>query len=161
MNSNLLDYKLTFMFTILIMYPGLAFALFLHDSFGKLLVFSVVALIGLFLFYKDYSIFNDVKGFFKRLVISIILVSGSYSIASISPEAKNAFAGAILFLFIPSLFVSNYLLYKSKPALKVKALYKRASTSKLIRTNNSWLFAPASLILANNFLPLNEALTVF
>jgi hypothetical protein len=31
-------------------------------------------------------------------------------------------------------------------------------TSHSSRTNNSWLFAPSSLILANNYLPLNGAL---
>ncbi|MFT5298371.1 MAG: hypothetical protein ACI9YH_004419 [Colwellia sp.] len=33
-------------------------------------------------------------------------------------------------------------------------------TSHSSRTNNSWLFAPSSLILANNYLPLNGALAV-
>jgi len=31
-------------------------------------------------------------------------------------------------------------------------------TSHSSRTNNSWLFAPSSLILANHYLPLNGAL---
>ena len=31
-------------------------------------------------------------------------------------------------------------------------------TSHSSRTNNSWLFAPSSLILANYYLPLNGAL---
>jgi hypothetical protein len=33
-------------------------------------------------------------------------------------------------------------------------------TSHSSRTNNSWLFAPSSLILANHYLPLNGALAV-
>jgi hypothetical protein len=33
-------------------------------------------------------------------------------------------------------------------------------TSHSSRTNNSWLFAPSSLILANNYLPLNGALYI-
>jgi len=33
-------------------------------------------------------------------------------------------------------------------------------TSHSSRTNNSWLFAPSSLILANHYLPLNGALCV-
>jgi hypothetical protein len=32
------------------------------------------------------------------------------------------------------------------------------STSHSSRTNNSWLFAPSSLILVNHYLPLNGAL---
>jgi hypothetical protein len=32
-------------------------------------------------------------------------------------------------------------------------------TSHSSRTNNSWLFAPSSLILANYYLPLNGALS--
>jgi hypothetical protein len=34
----------------------------------------------------------------------------------------------------------------------------RVITSHSSRTNNSWLFAPSSLILANHYLPLNGAL---
>jgi hypothetical protein len=115
------------------MYPGVAVYLFLHNSFEKLFIFTVAVLIGVFFFYQSYSIFKSVKGFLKRLIISTFLVSGSLCIAAISPEAKNAFAGAILFLFVPSVFVSNYLLHKSKPALKVKALYKRAYNKNLKR----------------------------
>ena len=108
------------------MYPGIAVYLFLHNNFEKLFVFTIAALIGMFFFYQSYSIFKSVQGFLNRVVISTLLVSGSWCIAAISPEANNAFAGAILFLFVPSMFISSYLLYKSKPALKVKALYKRA-----------------------------------
>ena len=100
------------------MYPGIAVYLFLHNNFEKLFVFTVAAFIGVFFFYQSYSIFKSVRGFIKRVIISTILVSGSLYVAAISPEAKNAFAGAILFLFIPSMFISTYLLYKSKPALK-------------------------------------------
>jgi len=115
------------------MYPGVAVYLFLHNSFEKLFIFTVIALIGVFFFYQSYSIFISVQGFLKRVIISTLLVNGSLYIAAISPESKNAFAGAILFLFIPSMFISNYLLYKSKPALKVKALYKRAYNKNLKR----------------------------
>jgi hypothetical protein len=115
------------------MYPGVAVFLFLHNNYEKLFIFTIAALVGVFLFYQSYSIFKSVQGFLKRLAISTFLVSGSLCVAAISPEAKNAFAGAILFLFIPSLAVATYLLYKSKPALKVKALYKRAYNKPLNR----------------------------
>jgi len=128
---KLLDYKLTFTLSILMMYPGTAFYLYLHGSFDKLFILTVVALIGAFLFYQSYSIFNSVEGFIKRMIISTFLVSGSLYITTITPEAENAFAGAILFLFVPSIFISNYLLYKSKPALEVKALYKRAYNKQI------------------------------
>ena len=131
MHSKFLDYKLTFTLSILFMYPGIAVYLFLHNNFEKLFVFTVAAFIGVFFFYQSYSIFKSVRGFIKRVIISTILVSGSLYVAAISPEAKNAFAGAILFLFIPSMFISTYLLYKSKPALKVKELYKRAYNKPL------------------------------
>lgn len=126
MHSKLLDYKLTFTLSILFIYPGVAIYLFLHNGFEKLFIFTVAALIGIYFFYQNYSIFKSVQGFLKRLTISTFLVSGSLCVAAISSEAKNAFAGAILFMFVPSVFISNYLLHKSKPALKVKALYKRA-----------------------------------
>ena len=131
MDSKLLDYKLTFTLSILFMYPGVAVYLFLHNGFEKLFVFTIAVLIGVFFFYQSYSIFKSVQGFLKRLTVSTFLVSGSLCVAAISPEAKNAFAGAILFMFVPSIFISNYLLYKSKPALKVKALYKRAYNKSL------------------------------
>ncbi|MBA6357954.1 MULTISPECIES: hypothetical protein [unclassified Colwellia] len=131
MNSKLLDYKLTFTLSILMMYPGVAFLLVSNQRIEKLLVFTLAVLIGGFLFYQSYNIFKSVQGFLKRFFISTFLVSGSLCIVAITPEAKNASAGAFLFLFIPSLFISIYLLYKSKPALKVKALYKRAYNKPL------------------------------
>ena len=126
MNSKLLDYKLTFTLSILMMYPGVAFLLVTNNKFEKLLVFTVAVLIGGFLFYQSYNIFKSVQGFLKRFFISTFMVSGTLCLAAITPEAKNASAGVLLFLFTPSLFISIYLLHKSKPALKVKALYKRA-----------------------------------
>ena len=126
MYSKLLDYKLTFTLSILFMYPGVAVYLYFHNSFEKLFIFTVLALVGVFFFYQSYSIFKRVQGFLKRVIISTLLVSGSMCIAAISPEAKNAFAGAVLFLVVPSVFISSYLLHKSKSALKVKVLYKRA-----------------------------------
>jgi hypothetical protein len=39
--------------------------------------------------------------------------------------------------------------------------YKANITSHSSRTNNSWLFAPSSLILANHYLPLNGALAFY
>ena len=108
------------------MYPGVAVYLYFHNSFEKLFIFTVLALVGVFFFYQSYSIFKRVQGFLKRVIISTLLVSGSMCIAAISPEAKNAFAGAVLFLVVPSVFISSYLLHKSKSALKVKVLYKRA-----------------------------------
>jgi putative effector of murein hydrolase len=94
-------------------------------------MFTIAAVIGLFFFYQSYHIFNKVQGFIKRLIISTCQVSGSLAIAAISPENNNASSGALLFLLVPSLFISSYLLYKSRPALKVKVLYKRAYNKPL------------------------------
>lgn len=113
------------------MYPGIAFGLIFNGKFEKLLIFTILALIGLFIFYQSYSLFKKCNGFLKRLIISTVLVSSSLVIEAISPEAQNASAGAFLFLVIPSLFISIYLLHKSKPALKVKALYQRAYNKSL------------------------------
>mgnify|MGYP001196633314 CR=1 FL=1 len=79
----------------------------------------------------NYSIFKSVRGFLKRVIISTLLVCGSLCVAAISPEAKNTFAGAILFLFVPSMFISTYLLYKSKPALNIFSLIPSLNTIKV------------------------------
>jgi ABC-type multidrug transport system permease subunit len=119
------------MFGLLTVYPGMVFYLFVHGKWDKLVTVSLLASVALYFFIKNYRVFGEVKGFIKRVLISTFIVSGSVMIAAVSPVEKNALAGAVFFLFLPSVFISNYLLTKSKPALKVLVLCNQAYNKPL------------------------------
>ena len=105
--------------------PGFVFYTLVHGNYEKAAVLSLVLIIALFHFYKLLNIFVKAKGFIKRFIWSFILVNASMVISSYAPEAKNAFAGAVLFLFVPSMLIANSMLTNSKPAHRVVMLCKK------------------------------------
>jgi len=107
------------------MYPGLVFVALSDGNFEHIIVFSIAAIIAVYFFRRSYSIIRNVKGFLLRFYISMFLVSGSFIVVAISPEENNALAGAVLFLCLPSILISGYLLSKSKSALEVIKLHKK------------------------------------
>jgi hypothetical protein len=124
-NNKRIENKIGWFLSILIIYPGLVFVALSDRKFDHFIIFSFAAIIAVYFFRRSYSIIKNVKGFLIRFYISMFLVSGSFIVVAISPEENNALAGAVLFLCLPSILISGYLLSKSKAALEVIELHKK------------------------------------
>jgi len=123
--NKVLRQKLAFASLAPVMVPGFIFYTFVHGYYEKVFVFSLVLLAGAFFFNKYFKFFVKSEGFIKRLIWSFILVNVSMVIMTFAPEAKNAFAGAALFLYMPSMFISISMLTGSKAAHKVAMYCKK------------------------------------
>ena len=102
-----------------VLVPGLIFYSIIYGYGGKAFILILVLAYGLFLFRKYSKFFFKTKGFAKRFVWSILLVNFSMVVLTFAPEANNAFAGAALFLFLPSLILSANLLSGNKISHRV------------------------------------------
>lgn len=125
MTNKVLRQKLAFASLAPVMIPGFIFYTFVHGDYEKVFVFSIFLLVGLFFFHKYFKFFVKSDGFIKRLILSFLLVNASMVIMTFAPEAKNAFAGAALFLYMPSMFISISMLTGSKAAHKVAMYCKK------------------------------------
>ena len=59
------------------------------------------------------------------MVSCSIALTVALAIVAVSPEAKNAFAGAVLFLYIPNLLISIVVLNNSQLAKELKEKLKK------------------------------------
>ncbi|KID56344.1 hypothetical protein JF50_19085 [Pseudoalteromonas luteoviolacea] len=125
MTNKILRQKLAFASLSPVMIPGLIFYTSVHGYYDKAFVFSLIFLSGSYLFIQYYKFFVKADGFIKRIVLSFFLVNTSMVIMTFAPEAKNGFAGAALFLYMPSMFISIRMLTVSKAAHKAVMYCKR------------------------------------
>ena len=125
MNNKNLRHKLALASLVPVMAPGALFYTLVHGFYAKSIVILIVLLIGLYLFKSSYHVFKKSEGFLKRFTWSVVLVNVSCVIMTFAPEAKNAFAGAALFLFTPSMVFAVNTLTSSKPARRVVMYSKK------------------------------------
>lgn len=125
MTNKKLRQKLAFASLSPVMVPGFIFYTFVNGYYGKVFVFILILLAGIYFFHKYYKFFVKADGFIKRIIWSFVLVNTSMVILTFAPEAKNAFAGAALFLYLPSMLISINMLTGSKVAHKVSMYCKR------------------------------------
>jgi hypothetical protein len=124
-NNKKLRHKLALACLVPVMTPGFIFYTLVHGSYAKSIVISIALIIGLYLFKSNYHTFKKSEGFLKRFTWSVVLVNVSCVIMTFAPEAKNAFAGAALFLFAPSMIFAVNTLTSSKPARRVVMYSKK------------------------------------
>ena len=108
------------------MYPGLLVAMIANESYQKVAVSSLIALVAAFFFYRNFSIYKKADGYLKDLIISTLLLSGNFSLPVWSSAAKNDANNLVFLLLIPIVFIVNYLLTKSSSAKQAIGLYQRA-----------------------------------
>ncbi len=125
MTNKMLRQKLAFASLSPVMVPGFIFYTSVHGYYEKVFVFSLILIAGIYLFNKYYKFFVKVDGFIKRFIWSFVLVNTSMVIMTFAPEAKNAFAGAALFLYTPSMIIAINMLTGSKVAHKVAMYCKK------------------------------------
>lgn len=113
--------KMAFSLVPPVFYPGVVYGSLLHDNIEKFLIFTIVLGVAVFLLYPHIKVIKCVKGFLPRYIIAMLLVSGSL----ITLEHTNEKSGVIFFLFLPSMFISIYLLFKSAPAKEFLSLCKK------------------------------------
>jgi hypothetical protein len=123
--NKVLRQKLAFASLSPVLVPGFIFYTTIHGYYEKVFVFSLILLAGVYLFNKYYKFFVKADGFIKRFIWSFVLVNTSMVIVTFAPEAKNALAGAVLFLYFPSMFISINMLTGSKVAHKVAMYCKK------------------------------------
>ncbi len=115
--------ELGFITIMPLMYPYLAFGMLRKDILAFALVTSV-AVVGFFFFIKLYKgLFRQVRGYMKRFTIASILINTSGILMLSVKDGSEAFAAIFVFLFLPSVLISLYLIFGNKPAKKVQRLY--------------------------------------
>ena len=119
MKNKMLRQKLAFASLSPVLVPGFIFYTLVHGYYEKVFIFSLILLPGIHLFNKYYKFFVKTDGFIKRFIWSFVLVNTSMVIMTFAPQAQNAFAGAVLFLYTPSMIIAVNMLTASKVAHKV------------------------------------------
>jgi hypothetical protein len=117
--NKTLRQKLAFASLVPVMVPGFIFYTLVHGYYEKVFMFLIVLCAGLYFFIQYYKFFAKSAGFIKRLIWAFVLVNASMVVVSFAPEANNAFAGAALFLYLPSMIISINMLINSKAAHNV------------------------------------------
>lgn len=125
MTNKMLRQTLAFASLSPIMVPGFIFYTAVHGYYEKVFVFSVILIAGIHFFNKYFKFFVKADGFIKRFIWSFVLVNTSMVIMTFAPEAKNAFAGAALFLYTPSMIIAINMLTGSEAAHKVAMYCKK------------------------------------
>lgn len=104
--------------------PGFILYCLVQGNIDKALILLSIFCFSLYCYSRSSKIIRTVEGFISRMVWCCILLSVTLVIVVISPEAKNAFAGAVLFLYVPSLLISIFVLNRSRPAKELKEKLK-------------------------------------
>lgn len=107
-----------------VLMPGFILYCLIQGNIDKALILLSIFCFSLFCYSRSSKIIRTVEGFISRMVWCSILLSVTLVIVAISPEAKNAFAGAVLFLYVPSLIISIFVLNRSRPAKELKEKLK-------------------------------------
>jgi hypothetical protein len=123
--NKVLRQKLAFATLTPVFVPGFIFYTSIHGYFDKVFILFTIFCAGLYLFIKYYKFFVKSEGFIKRLAWAFILVNTSMGVVTFAPESNNAFAGAALFLYLPSMIISINILINSKAAHNVAMQCKK------------------------------------
>lgn len=107
-----------------VLMPGFILYCLIQGNIDKALILLSIFCFSLYCYSRSSKIIRTVEGFISRMVWCCILLSVTLVIVAISPEAKNAFAGAVLFLYVPSLLISIFVLNRSRPAKELKEKLK-------------------------------------
>ena len=91
----------------------------------------------------------------STVIIMILVIFSMFTKDVIGTSMEIALR---LLITLVGVFGSMWIVFIGYLFLTLMQMCQGAANKSLKRTKNSWLFAPSSLILANNFLPLSEAL---
>lgn len=125
MRNKLLRQKIAFASMAPVLLPGMIFYALVHGYYAKAVVGVFALIFGVFSFVKFYKCFERARGFFKSFTLCFVLMNVSLVVLTFAPEANNAFAGAVLFLFLPSLILSVNLLVGNKITSTVAMFSKK------------------------------------
>ena len=106
--------------------PGILISMVLQKEFGALPVVALAGGLSFYLLYKKWPIISTAQNFPKYTYISAALYVLSSLAINLVPERNNGLAGAILFVFLPSMLISSHLLAGSKSAKKLQTLIEES-----------------------------------
>ncbi len=105
--------------------PGLILYSLIQGSNDKALISLGIFCFAIYCHSLSSKVIKSVAGFTTRMVSCSIALTVALAIVAVSPEAKNAFAGAVLFLYIPNLLISIVVLNNSQLAKELKEKLKK------------------------------------
>jgi len=128
------DFNKRMFYSGLTILPAVYPLVFIKSLLGNISVSTIMSLIvvALFLLFitNKYNKIYTVQGYIQRFIISVILLTVTGVTVILAPEKNNIMAGALMFLYMPSIFITFYLLLKSQPAKQAYKIYSEIYDKK-------------------------------
>ena len=123
MNSRALNKSYGVDIIIPIMSPGLIFSTLYQYTDTSILFALFILTITIYSVYTNYNIFISVKGFIFKAFISCLIFNSTGIALHLVPQTHDYVGGIFLYLCIPLWPAAFYLVFYSKEAIEVRALW--------------------------------------